>query len=34
MRFDKRDDGETEGEVLEVEGSIREQGTKGEPRED
>ncbi|XP_044184303.1 uncharacterized protein LOC122964639 [Acropora millepora] len=32
--FDKRDDGGTEGEVLEMEGSIREQGAEGEPRED
>ena len=31
---DKRDDGGTEGEVLEMKGSIREQGAEGEPRED
>ena len=32
--FDKGDDGETEREVLEMEGSIREQGAEGEPRKD
>ena len=29
--FDKRDDGRTEGDVLEMEGNIREQGAEGEP---
>ena len=32
--FDKGDDGGTEGEVLEMEGSIRDQGAEVGPRED
>ena len=32
--WDEQNDGGTEGEVLEMEGGIREQRAEGEPRED
>ena len=34
LGFDKRIDGGTEGEVLEMKGGIREQGAKGEPQKE
>ena len=34
MQIDQRDDGGTEREVFEMEGSIREQVAEGEPRID